>query len=159
MSKFSGSVFKNCVGFCSSFLRKVLLGLDWHSMALAQLFPLLGISSCCGILWSQHLLAVLNNWDYKGTEYLLHQATSMFGGRPVCILLGDWWKKCLRCHQARLGTLKDCVVLFLVSLYLLFPVQWTFIVSMCKTLSCPIECHSVVFTGDYYEDIFKVLNL
>lgn len=30
---------------------------------------------------------------------------------------------------------------------------------MCKTLSCPVECHSVFLSRDYYKDILKMLNL
>lgn len=132
----SRSVFKNCIGFCSSFLTKVLLTLDWHSMVFTLLFSQVGISSCHGILGSQSSFAVLSNWDYKGTDYLFHQASRMFWSRQVCILLCGWLKKFelpprLTRDIKSLHPFVSCL-----SPYLLFLVQWTLIVSVCKTLSC-----------------------
>lgn len=105
--KFSGSVFKNCIGFCSPCLVKALLRLGWHRVLLAQLFSLLGISSCQGMLQAQHSLAALNNWADEGTEHLLHQA-----GAGLC--------SCCCVADGKMFKLRDYVPLFLSS-FLLVP--------------------------------------
>lgn len=59
-------MFSCCFGFCPLLLMEVLL---WHSVLLALLSPLIGISSCHGLLRSQHSFAALNNSDCQCAEH------------------------------------------------------------------------------------------